>query len=180
MKMTKHIALITMAVIATVSLTGCKWFKHHGGSTPDGKKLKIEWVYGGVNGANAKEDTSATGYNMKSVRFDGKTVKFEGVGGMWGNTHAKPEARNCLFFKEGDTYFGGFYEWGDPTRTSRPIDNITGKYKGWDPARLARATEFAFCVTDYSGKNRSNFAFCVKKSGAEEVEEVSTEDVITE
>lgn len=173
-----------------------KWFrksKPSGGSAPasggggsssgSGSKINPEWCYGGENGAKAKEDTSANGYTLKSVSFDGKNVKFSGSGKMWGATHEKPTARNCLFFKEGGKWYGGFFEWGDGTRTTRAINNIEGRYKGWQPARVAAAKEFAFCLMDKESKNRSNFVTCMKgaKVPTEEEEvEVFDPDVIPE
>ena len=122
----------------------------------EAKKVSLSWVYGGKNGSNAEEDTSASGWKLTKFTFDGKTVKFDGTGSMWGYTHSNPKARNCLFFKDGDKYVGGFFEWGDPSRKSRDIKNITGKYKGWDPGKLAKASEFAFCMTDEACRKRSN------------------------
>ena len=164
--MKKYIKFVflTMLAISFVTVSGCKWFKKHDGGDSAPSKFNVEWIYGGVNGAVAVEDTSATGYKLNSVKFDG-------TGSMWGNTHDKPKARNCLFFKDGKTYYGGFFEWGDPTRTSRAIDNINGKYKGWDPAKVANATEFAYCITDKSGKKRSNFVFCSKRDVVIEISE---------
>ena len=137
-----------------------RWLRSlfRGGSegVPSGKKVKLSWEYGGKNGSNAAEDTSSSGWKLTKFTFDGKTVRFDGTGSMWGYTHSNPKARNCLFFKEGDKYVGGFFEWGDPSRKSRDIKNITGKYKGWDAARLAKANEFAFCLTDEACKKRSN------------------------
>lgn len=120
------------------------------------EKIVLDWAYGNCNGSKAVEDTSASGYRLTRFTFDGKTVRFDGTGSMWGNTHDKPEARNCLFFRDGGKYVGGFFEWGDPSRTSRAIDNITSKYGGWAPSRLAKATEFAFCIADKAGKRRTN------------------------
>ena len=140
------------------------WFRSlfkKGGSSGSGsgvpsKKIQLEWKYGNCNGSKAVEDTSASGYKLTKFTFDGKTVKFDGVGAMWGYDHDHHDARNCLFFKEGDKYVGGFFEWGDPSRKSRQIANITGRYGGWEPAKVAAAKEFAFCLTDKAGKKRTN------------------------
>lgn len=131
------------------------WFRSLFGKDAD-EKIVLDWAYGNCNGSKAVEDTSASGYRLTKFTFDGKTVKFDGVGSMWGYTHDKHDARNCLFFRDGVRYVGGFFEWGDPSRKSREIKNITGRYGGWDPSRLARASEFAFCITDKAGKKRTN------------------------
>ena len=155
----------------------------HGGGGGSAK-IDPEWCYGGENGSKAKEDTSANGYKLKSVSFDGKNVKFSGSGNMWGATHGSPTARNCLFFKEGGKWYGGFFEWGSPDRTTRAIANIEGRYKGWQPSRVAAAKEFAFCLMDKASKNRSNFVTCSKSARAVieagEVVDVFDPDVIPE
>ena len=127
------------------------------GSSSSSKKLKVVWLYGGMDGSKAKENTSPSGYSLKSASLSGDTLRFSGSGSMWGYEHATPDARNCLFFKEGDAYYGGFFEWGSVDRTSRPIHNIKDRYKGWDYARCMNASEFAFCITNKSGSERSNF-----------------------
>lgn len=156
-----------------------------GGSGGGGSSTRIEpdWCYGGQNGSKTVEDTSADGYRLTSFSFDGKNVKFSGSGKMWGATHANHSARNCLFFKEKGKWYGGFFEWGDDSRRTRAINNITSGYGGWQPARLAAAKEFAFCLTDKGCKNRSNFVTCMKgaKASTEEEEvEVFDPDAIPE
>ncbi len=154
---------------------------HGGGSSA---KINPDWCYGGQNGSKTVEDTSANGYRLTSFSFDGKNVRFSGSGKMWGATHENHSARNCLFFKEGGKWYGGFFEWGDDSRRTRAINNITSGYGGWQPARLAAAKEFAFCLTDKGCKHRTNFLTCSKSAkavaGDSEVVEVFDPDVVPE
>jgi hypothetical protein len=141
----------------------CAWFdklidKIIGCDTDDANTtIHPSWIYGGVNAINATEVTGTTGYKLTNVTFDRKNIRFSGVGSMWGTTHDKPDARNCLFFKENGKWYGGFFEWGSPDRTTRAINNITSGYKGWDANRLLKATEFAFCICNKAGTQRSNY-----------------------
>lgn len=125
--------------------------------------IRPQWCYGGISGAGMVEDTSAAGYRIDSVSFNGATVAFSGAGGMWGATHANPSARCCMFFKEGNEWYGGFYEYVSPDRLTRSVANIDGRYKGWDPARFHAATEYAYCICDYKGTKRSNIAVCTRR-----------------
>ena len=132
-----------------------EWFKKLFSSNKS-NNIELVWCYGGENASNAKENTSSTGYKLTTANLYGNNVNFSGSGSMWGYEHATPLARNCLFFKEGDKYYGGFFEWGSVDRTTRAITNIKEGYKGWDYNRLMKAKEFAFVITNKSCSERSN------------------------
>lgn len=117
---------------------------------------KLVWCFGGENGSNAKEDTSASGYRLLSATVSVKGITFKGTGAMWGYTHDKHDARNCIFFEEGGKWYGGFWEWGSVDRTFRGFDNIYGGYKGWNHIRFQKAKKVAFLVMDCAGRRRSN------------------------
>ena len=92
----------------------------------------LDWCYGGANGAGAVEDVSQEGYTLHSASVNERGIRFQGSGSMWGYSHDRTDARNCLFFEEGGTFHGGFWEWGSVDRTYRGFDNIYSGYKGWN------------------------------------------------
>jgi len=123
---------------------------------------RLQWKYGGCNGSAAKEDTSDGGYKLVSGSVSNKAITFNGQGGMWGYTHDKAYARNCIFFEESGEWYGGFWEWGSVDRVRREFDNIHDGYKGWDGARFDRAKKVLFFVMNKSGSKRSNLLFLDK------------------
>lgn len=128
--------------------------KSSGGEKPSAKTSEpvVVWAHGGfAPSANCVVDRALA---VKSV--DSKGVDFVFAGDdYWGSTHDDPSMRCCAFYWDGGKYVGGFWEWGSPDRTSRAFDNITGRYKGWEPAKFNAAKKLAFCVCSKDGKHRT-------------------------
>ena len=114
------------------------------------------WRYGGFDGSRAKEDSAC---RIKSVSMSDKGVEFKFSGSWWGATHDNPTMRCCAFFKSGDKWVGGFWEWGSPDRTYRAFTNIDDGYNGWSGSDFHAAKEYAFLICSKDGKKRSNVVY---------------------
>lgn len=113
----------------------------------------LDWRFGGFDGSKAKEDPAC---RILSAVAGSNGVTFKFSGSFWGATHADPTMRCCAFYESGGRWVGGFWEWGSPDRTYRGYENITGKYKNWDPAAWNAAKKRAFCICSKDGKKRTN------------------------
>ena len=113
----------------------------------------LVWKFGGFDGSKAAEDPDC---RIVSASHSAKGVTFKFSGSFWGATHADPTMRCCAFYESGGKWTGGFWEWGSPDRTYRGYENISDKYKNWDPAAWNAAKKRAFCICSKDGKKRTN------------------------
>lgn len=121
----------------------------------------LVWKFGGVDGSRATEDPSVRIGSLKSTR-SGLSYAWESGTSLraWGLADGDAEALACAFYRSGDIWIGGKFDWISTSRRSRDYKNIDGRYHGWDPDAFFAASEHGFCILSKDGKKRSNFIAC--------------------
>jgi len=121
--------------------------------------VELDWKFGGFKGGGAKEDSRCrisklkVGKDSLSLHWDTK------IPSDWARdtTGEKgPLIVVAAFYKSGDRWVGGKFDWIDESRGSRSLENIKGGYGGWDGTSWSAAKEHAVCVVSADGKWRSN------------------------
>lgn len=126
--------------------------------------FKCDWCYGGYNGSKATEDPSVQISNLR-VLPDKNVMTYEWflqIAKLWGLDYGEAGALACLFYKKGNKWLGGKFDWISVSRTSRDLKNVQSGYGGWNWAEFSHSREFAFCIASKDGKKRSNFIFYSK------------------
>lgn len=120
----------------------------------------LEWAYGGVNGAKAKEDPSVVIGNFKLCRSGMSYSWVNSSLRAWGLADGDAGALACIFYEKGGKYYGGKFDWISSSRTTRDFKNIEGGYRGWNSQEFFDASHYAFCIMSSDGKKRTNLVFC--------------------
>jgi hypothetical protein len=118
----------------------------------------LDFRFGGFRGGKAVEDSRCRISKLK-VGKDSLSIN-------WGTKIPDDWARDkgekgplivvAAFYKSGDAWIGGKFDWIDESRSSRSLENIKGGYGGWDGAAFTSAKTHAVCVVSADGRFRSN------------------------
>lgn len=118
---------------------------------------KLQWVYGGFNGASAKISPNA---RVKGLKASNSGVTYSWAAGGCQNLGASSATDAsciaCLFCYSGGKWTGGKFDWISTNNKSPSFKNIQDKYKGWSSSVLSKATEFAFVIVGKDGRTRTN------------------------
>lgn len=118
----------------------------------------LDFRFGGFKGGKAAEDPRCRISGLK-VGSDSLSFKWEtGIPSDWRRETLEkgPMIVAAVFYREGDKWVGGKFDWIDEHRSSRSLENVHGGYGGWDAAAWKTAKKRAFCVVSADGKYRSN------------------------
>ena len=119
----------------------------------------LEWAYGGVNGAKAQEDSRVQIENL-SVAKSGMRYKWaNGDLSAWGLSSGDAGALACIFYRKGNKWIGGKFDWISSSRLTRDFKNVECGYRGWNAAEFFAASEFCFCILESNAKRRSNIIY---------------------
>lgn len=118
----------------------------------------LEFRHGGFKGGSAKEDPRCrisklkVGSDSLSLHWDTK------IPSDWARETGDKGALVVVaaFYRAGDRWIGGKFDWIDESRSSRSLENIRGGYGGWDGAAWTAAKRHAVCVVSADGRWRSN------------------------
>lgn len=127
-------------------------------SAPAAASAALDFRYGGFKGGKAAEDPRCRISGLK-VGSDSLSIKWEtGIPADWKRETLEkgPMIVAAVFYREGDKWVGGKFDWIDEHRYSRSLENVHGGYGGWDAAAWKAAKKRAFCVVSADGKYRSN------------------------
>ena len=166
-KIKRFITGVKTIDLDTVIDTGKDLFDHSEDKKPDDKSgdevdfKKLNWCFGGENGANAVE---SAGVQIRNLRVDvGKKftyawarARFRRTLQEWGLADNDAAAFAVFGYKHGSEYKCGKMDWISTSRTSRSWENIKSGYKGWNNAECSAATEFIFLILSKDRKKRSN------------------------
>ncbi len=115
----------------------------------------LDFRYGGFDGGRAKEDPRCRISNFKMGK-SGCSLKWEtAIPGDWARDKDGLVIA-AIFYKDGDRWIGGKFDWIDRSRSTRDFENIDGGYGGWNASAFRAATKHAICVVSADGKYRSN------------------------
>ncbi len=126
---------------------------------------KLQWVYGGFDGAAAKLSGKA--------RISGLKTSNSGLSYSWASGGCQDLGASsatdascvaCVFCLSGGKWTGGKVDWICTNNKSLSFKNIKANYKGWSSAVLAKAEKYAFVILSKDGKSRTN-VICVKAPG---------------
>ena len=139
-----------------------------GGSVPEdgassgvagsSSSVVLDFRFGGFRGGKAVEDSRCrisklkVGKDSLSIHWDTK------IPDDWARDKGEkgPLIVVAAFYKSGDAWIGGKFDWIDESRSSRSLANIKGGYGGWDGAAFTSAKKHAVCVISADGRYRSN------------------------
>ena len=117
----------------------------------------IEWRWGGFRGGKA---------TLADCRIAGLRVTPNGLSYKWtvggcedldrSCSHSNPCCTCALFCRVGGKWVGGKFDHISTDRRTRGFENIDGRYGGWEPKALSKATAFAFVILDDGAKRRTN------------------------
>lgn len=117
--------------------------------------VTLDYRYGGFKGGSAKEDSRCRISNFKMGK-SGCSLKWETeIPGDWKRGEGGFVIA-AIFYKDGDRWVGGKFDWIDRSRSTRDFKNIDGGYNGWNASAFRAAKKHAFCVVSADGKLRSN------------------------
>lgn len=122
-----------------------------------GDGATLVFRYGGVK-ADPAEDGRC---RISALRIGGDSMSFHwdsSIPGDWKRKDGEkgPMILACAFYRDGDKWIGGKFDWIDEKRSSRSFENIRDGYGGWDAGAFFGAPQRAFCVVSADGKLRSN------------------------
>ncbi len=138
-----------------------------GGSVPEdgassgvagsSSSVVLDFRFGGFRGGKAVEDSRCrisklkVGKDSLSIHWDTK------IPDDWARDKGEkgPLIVIAAFYKSGDAWIGGKFDWIDESRSSRSLENIKGGYGGWDGAAFTSAKKHAVCVVSADGRYRS-------------------------
>lgn len=128
-------------------------------STADASPAPVfEYRFGGFKGGKAKEDPRCRISRLK-VGKDSLSLHWDtNIPSDWARDKGEkgPLIVVAAFYKSGDKWIGGKFDWIDESRSSRSLENIHSGYGGWDGTSWAAAKKHAVCVVSADGKWRSN------------------------
>ena len=152
--MSKALSLFLIAAAAAMA-AGCKG---EASSSPDAVPFsELAWTWGGFDGSKAVLD--APRISGLSVAVPSSLAfRWDADMRSWGYAPGDPKGVACLFVRRGDQWVGGKFEWISSSRTTRGLENVRGRYAGWDPGALNQAREIAYVVVSGDGRKRSNVA----------------------
>ena len=115
----------------------------------------LDFRYGGFMGGSAKEDSRCRISNFK-MGGSGCSLKWEtAIPGDWARDRDGLVIA-AIFYKDGDRWIGGKFDWIDRSRSTRDFKNIDAGYGGWNASAFRAAAKHAFCVVSADGRHRSN------------------------
>jgi hypothetical protein len=127
-------------------------------SAPAAASAALDFRFGGFKGGKAAEDPRCRISGLK-VGSDSLSIKWEtGIPVDWKRETLEkgPMIVAAVFYREGDKWVGGKFDWIDEHRSSRSLENVHAGYGGWNAAAWRAARRHAFCVVSADGKYRSN------------------------
>lgn len=127
-------------------------------SAPAADSAPLDFRYGGFRGGKAAEDPRCRISGLK-IGADSLSFKWEtSIPGDWKRETLEkgPMIVAAVFYREGDKWVGGKFDWIDENRSSRSLENVHTGYGGWNAAAWKAAKKRAFCVVSADGKWRSN------------------------
>lgn len=111
--------------------------------------------HGGFDGSKAAEDPRCRISNFK-MGGSGCSLKWEtAIPGDWARDRDGLVIA-AIFYKDGDRWIGGKFDWIDRSRSTRDFKNIDAGYGGWNASAFRAAKKHAFCVVSADGRHRSN------------------------
>lgn len=118
----------------------------------------LDFRFGGFKGGKAVEDARC---RLSGLKIGAGSLSFKWETGIpcdWKRETLEkgPMIVACAFYREGDKWVGGKFDWIDEHRSSRSLENVHGGYGGWNAAVWRAARRHAFCVVSADGKLRSN------------------------
>lgn len=133
--------------------------RRDGGAAPEPLEALV-WKYGGVDGSRATVDPKVVIGNLSSSRSGMRYVWVEGSLKQWGLADGDAEALACAFYRDGETWVGGKFDWISTSRRARDYKNVEARYHGWEPEKFFAAKEHGFLILSKDGKKSSNFISC--------------------
>lgn len=127
-------------------------------SAPATASAALDFRFGGFKGGKAAEDPRCRISGLK-VGSDSLSIKWEtGIPFDWKRETLEkgPMIVAAVFYREGDKWVGGKFDWIDEHRSSCSLENVHAGYGGWNAAAWKAAKKRAFCVVSADGKYRSN------------------------
>ncbi len=118
----------------------------------------LDFRFGGFRGGKAVEDSRCRISKLK-VGKDSLSIHWDTrIPDDWARDKGEkgPLIVVAAFYKSGDAWIGGKFDWIDESRSSRSLENIKGGYGGWDGAAFTSAKKHAVCVVSADGRYRSN------------------------
>lgn len=125
----------------------------------------LEWRWGGFRGGKA---------TLADCRIAGLRVTPNGLSYKWtvggcedldrSCSHSKPCCTCALFCRIDGKWIGGKFDHISTDRRTRDFENIDGRYGGWEPEAISKATAFAFVILDDGARRRTNVI--VQEGGA--------------
>lgn len=117
----------------------------------------LDWRWGGLRGGKAA---------LADCRIAGLRVTPNGLSYKWtvggcedldrACSHSKPCCTCALFCRIDGKWIGGKFDHISTDRRTRDFENIEGRYGGWEPESLSKATAFAFVILDDGARRRTN------------------------
>lgn len=117
---------------------------------------KLEWKWGGFNGANATRSTP----RLSSLRSNGSRLFYKWDVGLsgWGLGHGDAGAVCAVFFETAPgVWQGGKFDWVSTSRSDRELKHVES-YSNWPSSgiKLPWRGKVAFVVVSADGRKRSN------------------------
>lgn len=129
-------------------------------SSPDSDDVDfalLDWRWGGFRGGKAA---------LADCRIKSLKVTRSGLSYAWERggcedldracSHSNPCCTCALFCRIGGKWVGGKFDHISTDRKTRGFENIDGRYGGWDPGALSKASAFAFVILDDGARRRTN------------------------
>ena len=116
----------------------------------------LKWNYGGFKPSS----TATIVARIASLKISGDGLSYKWADGgcerMGASSKEDAACLACLFCKVGGSWTGGKFDWISTSRLKRGFENIRGRYNGWDPEALDKASEFTFVIVSSDGRKRTN------------------------
>ena len=145
-----------------------KWIKSLFGKSGSGSSgvsySDFPYDFGGFNGKNAKEVSSAVISGLSVSRAgQGKLAYLWNKGGcedLGASSRTDAGATVCCLFCQGKDgkWHGGKFDWISTSRLTRGLENCHG-YNGWSYGYVQNAQRFAFVIVSKDGRRRTNVVF---------------------
>jgi len=124
------------------------------------KRLKLQYAYGGFNGAGAVEDPNVAISGLRIHGRSGMSYSWKSGSSLkpWGLSDGDAGAIACIFYQNSNgDWIGGKFDWISTSRRTRDFVNLNGGYGGWRPEPFHSARKHGFCIVSRDGRKRSNF-----------------------
>lgn len=152
--------LSALLAVGALVVAGCKHFPDPvpPSPTPPQTEIVLDYRFGGFHGEASLEDPAAQIASL-AVSANGMAYAWTSGGcealGAKDRTDASATLA-CIFYRDGDRYVGGKFDWISTSRTTRDFHNIDTAYHGWNADAFHAAKEYAFCIVSKDGRRRTN------------------------